>query len=94
MPKKQKRPLFSRGYGECRERLSHNPYYTRSCFNCAYYYQSFGDKEEVCQNTDVLEYDMVVEGNNIYCVKWKASSADRTEQQKMFKRGRARLDDY
>ncbi len=87
--------VFTRGYKECRDRLSSNPYYTRSCFNCAYYYQSVGDKEEVCQNKDVLEYDMIVSGNNIYCLKWEASSKNHnnTDQQKLFKRGRSRLDD-
>ncbi len=86
------KPVFTRGYSESRSRLSKNPYYTRSCFNCSYYYQAVGDKEEVCQNKDVLEYDMIVNGNNIYCLKWKQSSVNNTEQQKMFKRGRSRLD--
>jgi len=83
--------MFTRGYDECRERLSRNSRYSRSCFNCAYYYQDFGDKEEVCQNTDVLQYDMVVEGNNLYCLKWQPSS-NKTKEQRMFKTGRSRLD--
>ena len=86
------KPVFTRGYSESRSRLSKNPYYTRSCFNCSYYYQAVGDKEEVCQNKDVLEYDMIVNGNNIYCLKWEQSSVNKTEQQKMFKRGRSKLD--
>ena len=90
--KQKKRPIFTRGYDVCRERLSSNPYYTRSCFNCAFYYQAVGDKEEVCQNDDVLEYDMVVDGNNIYCLKWKPNAAKVTEQKAMFKKGRSRLD--
>ena len=88
----KKRPTFTRGYSECRNRLSANSYYTRSCFNCAHYYQASGDKEEVCQNSDVLPYDMVVDGNNIYCLQWKPSHNTNTEQQKMFKRGRSQLD--
>lgn len=88
----KKKIVFTRGYRECRERLSSNPYYTRSCFNCAHYYQAVGDKEEMCQNPDVLQYDMVVDGNNIYCLKWEQSSVNKTDQQRMFKKGRNRLD--
>ena len=68
---KKKSSLFSRGYDESRQRIQKNPYYVRSCFNCDYYYQAVGDKEECCQNDDVLQYDMVVETNNIYCLKWR-----------------------
>lgn len=61
--KKDKKQIFSRGYQVSRERLAKNPYYTRSCFNCQYFYQASGDREEVCQNESVLEYDMVVSEN-------------------------------
>ena len=93
-PKKKKsRPMFTRGYQESREKLANNPFYTRSCFNCAFYFQASGDKEEVCQNQDVLQYDMVVTNNNVYCLKWQPSSTNKTEQQSLFKKsGRARLD--
>ena len=85
-----KKPIFSRGYKECRDKLSKNSKYTRSCFNCHYYFQASGDKEEVCQNTNVLEYDMVVSDNSIYCLRWKPSSSNKDS---MFKKnGRALLD--
>ena len=85
-----KKSIFSRGYKESRDRLAKNSQYTRSCFNCHYYYQASGDKEEVCQNTNVLQYDMVVSENNVYCLKWKPSSSNKDS---MFKKnGRARLD--
>ena len=88
-----KKSVFTRGYQESRERLSKNPYYARSCFNCSYYYQASGDKEEMCQNQDVLQYDMIVDGNNIYCLKWRPSSVNKTEQQTLFKKhGRSQLD--
>lgn len=81
--------VFSRGYKECRDRLSKNSTFTRSCFNCDYYYQASGDKEEVCQNVEVLEYDMVVTSNNISCLKWKHEN----KKNSLFKkRGRALLD--
>ena len=66
--------LFSRGYSEIQERMSKNSVMSRSCFNCAYYYQSVGDKEEVCQNDDVLEYDIITEGHRVYCTLWKPCS--------------------
>lgn len=91
--KRNRKPLFTRGYQESRQRLNKNPYYTRSCFNCADYYQASGDKEEVCQNPDVLQYDMVVSDNNVYCLKWRPSSSVKTEQQSLFrKNGRSKLD--
>lgn len=90
---KKKKPMFTRGYKESRERLAKNPYYTRSCFNCAYYYQASGDKEEMCQNPNVLEFDMVVTDSNVYCVKWMQNTPNKTEQQSLFKKsGRSRLD--
>lgn len=87
-----KRPIFTRGYQESRDRLAKNSHFTRSCFNCAYYYQASGDKEEVCQNQDVLQYDMVVTDNNVYCVKWRPHITKK-EQQSLFKKnGRSQLD--
>ena len=90
--KSKNRPIFTRGYQESRERLLKNPYYSRSCFNCAYYFQASGDKEEVCQNQEVLQYDMVVTDNNVYCVKWRASSSVKSEQSLFRRNGRSILD--
>lgn len=88
-----KRPKFTHGYNESRGRMEKNSYYSRSCFNCAYYFQAHEDKEEVCQNNEVIEYDMIVDGNNIYCLKWKLASSVVTDQQALFKKsGRSRLD--
>ena len=87
--------MFKRGYKECREKLSSNPSFSRSCFNCVYYYQAVGDKEEVCQNSEVLEYDMVVDANlnSVYCLKWTPSSVSRKKKEELFRRsGRALLD--
>ena len=92
MSSKSKRPIFTRGYRESRERLLKNPYYSRSCFNCAYYFQASGDKEEVCQNQEVLQYDMVVTDNNVYCVKWRPSSSVKSEQSLFRRNGRSILD--
>lgn len=86
------KPIFTRGYQESRERLAKNSYYTRSCFNCDCYYQASGDKEEVCQDPDVLPYDMVVTDNNVYCLRWRPSSNNKSEKSLFKKNGRSKLD--
>lgn len=91
MGNKSKNPIMSRGYNECREKLQKNSYYSRSCFNCEHFYQASGDKEECCQNPNVIEYDMVVTENNVYCVHWSQSSM--TKEKQIFKKsGRSILD--
>lgn len=65
---------FSKGYKDVRERVSKGSKYTMSCYNCDYYYQEYGDTEEMCQNPNVLKYDMVITPTNIYCNHWKISS--------------------
>ena len=78
---RQKRPsqITQRGYKSVRERVEKYPRIFRSCTNCDYYYQAVGDKEEVCQNNVVLEYDMVVEDNRIYCLHWKQFIGHKSE---------------
>ena len=93
MAKKQRRPIFTRGYSESREKVSKSAMFTRSCFNCDYFYQAVGDKEEVCQNTNVLKFDMVFDNNNMYCVHWTQSKRTKDETS-LFKKklGRSVLD--
>lgn len=78
--------LFTRGYGEIREKLSKRSRFTMSCFNCHYFYQAVGDKEEVCQNPDVLKYDMVVTETSIYCNRWEMTK--RKQSAKSLFRGK------
>jgi hypothetical protein len=66
-----KKQAFDRGYSTLRKRMEKNSKYTMSCFNCDWYYQAVGDTEEVCQNEQVLKYDMVVTDTSIYCSQWK-----------------------
>lgn len=91
---KKSKPVFTRGYKESRDRLAKNPHFVRSCFNCDFYYQAVGDKEECCQNPNVLQFDMVVSENNIYCVHWNQSKRTKKDEKSLFKNktGRARLD--
>ena len=81
-----KSSLFTKGYGAVRSRVKKGSRFTMSCYNCDYFYQASGDKEEVCQNPDVLKYDMVVTETSIYCNRWEISR--RTQSVKsIFKRG-------
>ena len=81
---------FSRGYQVCKDRIDRNPKFNRSCLNCDSYYQAVGDKQECCQDTSVLEYDMITENNNIYCAHWKPCKKSTTLFKK--KSGRSLLD--
>lgn len=96
MPKppkeRKKKPIFTRGYKDCREKVNSGSKFVRSCFNCAHFYQDHGDTEEVCQNPEVIEYDMIVEGNTIYCLKWKPAATSPKDPKNAFKRGRSVLD--
>lgn len=65
--------LFTKGYSPVRERVEKGSRFVKSCYNCAFFYQAVGDKEEVCQNPNVLKYDMVITESNIYCSHWKIS---------------------
>lgn len=87
--KKSKSSLFTKGYGDVRSRIMRNSHYTMSCYNCEYYYQASGDKEEVCQNQDVLKYDMVVTETNIFCNRWELSR--RTQSVKSFFKKKVRV---
>lgn len=64
-------PIFTRGYHDVRERVINGSRYTMSCYNCEFFYQAPGDREEVCQNPEVLQYDMVIQDNTIYCNRWE-----------------------
>lgn len=61
----------SRGYRESRIRTDKGAKFTRSCFNCDYYYKTMDDEGEVCQNPNVTRYDIVSDGTKVYCSYWK-----------------------
>ncbi len=80
---------FSRGYNEVREKLKNSPAFLMSCFNCAFYFSEDGEeKEECCQNKEVLKYDMIVNGHSVYCHFWKPSHIKKLPHKKT---GRDRL---
>ena len=81
---------FNRGYKEVQDKVRKGSKYIMSCFNCAYYYKEFGDNEEMCQNSAVLKYDMVITPTSIYCTQWKPY--ERKEENTMFKSGGKKLE--
>ena len=66
-----KSKLTRRGYSEVHEKMTKSGKYMKSCYNCEYYYQAPGDKDECCQNSNVTQYDVVVTENNVCCSFWK-----------------------
>ena len=83
---------FERGYNLNRERVMNNVRYNRSCFNCDFYYQAVGDKEEVCQNDNVSKYDMTVTENNAYCIYWAPIKGKKDKSLFKKRNGRSILD--
>lgn len=77
-------PLFTKGYDEVNDRVSKGSKFTMSCYNCQFYYQTEEDTEEMCQNPEVLEYDMVMTPTSIYCNRWRPVQHKSTTQ---FKKG-------
>ena len=83
--KPTKASLFTRGYGEVRQKVEKGSRFTMSCYNCEHFYQAVGDKEEVCQNPDVLKYDMVITETSIYCNRWELTKRKQSVKS-MFKK--------
>lgn len=63
---------ITRGYDFVRGEVTDRPKIYRSCDNCQFYERTDKDESEVCQNYNVLEYDIVVDGNRTYCGYWKS----------------------
>ena len=80
------RHQFTRGYSGTREKVSKKSKYTMSCFNCEYCYKLREDAEELCQNPEVLKYDMIVEGDVVYCNQWSMVRRD-VDVRTLFKKG-------
>lgn len=80
---------FSKGYKDSREKVKRSAKFTRSCFNCDYFYKTISDKEEVCQNPNVTQFDLVTEENNIFCCYWRQSER-KEDSNSLFKGGTRR----
>lgn len=76
---------FTRGYKKFREKAGGK--YVVSCLNCRYFYQAVGDSEDLCQNPDVLEYDMINTESSIYCLQWKPVEDSKNDDKNTFRSG-------
>ena len=83
----QKSSLFSRGYSDVRRRVEKGSKFTNSCFNCDFYYKAEGDREELCQNPEVLKYDMIVTETGIYCNRWRLTRREQSAKSLFKKKG-------
>lgn len=86
-PEKEISQPFMRGFAPSRRIVEKRGKYNRSCYNCDYYYKDTFDDHEMCQNPQVLSYDMYVTENNICCSQWK-QSVRMTDAKTLFKKGR------
>ena len=68
--KKKERPLYTRGYDELSEKISKGAKFLSDCRNCEYFYLDTTEGEELCQHPSVLQYDIVVDDNRIFCAYW------------------------
>lgn len=77
--KKKQEPtpsIFGVGFSSISARAKKGKYLA-SCFNCKYFYQDKGDSEELCQNQNVLEYDMIKTPTSIYCNYWELFEGEK-----------------
>ena len=69
--------MFGRGYSEVKEKAKNKSRYVMSCNNCDYLYDD-KNGEEVCNNPDVLSFDIIVDDDGrVYCHHWKTVSKKR-----------------
>ena len=61
---------FERGYKIAREKTAKGSKFIRSCMNCVHFGRSGNSKHDKCLNNEVSQYDIIVEGNNVYCTLW------------------------
>lgn len=73
--------MFTRGYKSVEESLRKKARYVRHCNNCRFYYADLYDKEEYCQNDNVTEYDIVVEGTTCFCSYWQPPALEKKEKE-------------
>lgn len=73
---------LTKGYKNVREKVINTSRYTKECGNCRFFYQTEEDEEELCQNSNVLKYDICVEGERVYCSFWRGITPDENERRK------------
>ena len=61
---------LKRGFNHVREQIQSKSRYLRDCNNCRFFYQAPFDEEELCQNEQVLAFDICTDNQRIYCCYW------------------------
>ena len=80
--KKKSKNNISRGYKPLEEALKSKSRYVKTCNNCHYYYAKKFEKEEYCQNDQVTQYDIVIEGSTCFCCYWKPPQRVKKTEEK------------
>lgn len=62
---------LKRGFKPIREQIHAKSRYMRDCNNCRHFYQAPFDEEELCQNQQVLEFDICTDKDRVYCCYWQ-----------------------
>ena len=79
--------MFSRGYGEFRNKIRKTAF-LRNCFNCKYYYKERSDSDEFCQNDKVNSFDInILSNGEVVCPYWELVE-HKTKVKSIFKKGR------
>lgn len=71
---------FSKGFDDLKERTKKTSRFIRCCDNCNFFYMTKDDEEEVCQNPDVLPYDVCLDEERTFCSYWRAVGDTRGER--------------
>lgn len=72
--------MFTRGYKYVEESLRKKAKFVRHCNNCTFYYAKKFEKEEYCQNDQVTQYDIVINGSDCYCCYWQPPTVEKKER--------------
>ena len=73
---------ITRGFKAVEDSLKKKSRYVKSCNNCHFYYAQKFEKEEYCQNDQVTQYDIVIEGSTCFCCYWKPPYKENKKEPK------------
>ena len=71
---------LKRGFAPIREQIQAKSRFLRDCNNCKHFYQAPLDEEELCQNDQVLEFDICVDKERTYCCYWQPNGEKSKKQ--------------
>mgnify|MGYP000086900478 CR=1 FL=1 len=80
--KRKSKGLFKKGFKPVVKQLMKRSKYVMSCESCKYLYKGEGDDEELCQNSNVTEWDMITDERAIYCTYWTPCGEVESDKRK------------